>query len=192
MISTARRATSLLAVGSLLLGVGCSSQSSKSDNPTTSASATTRATAAASASSAPSSSASTASASASSPASATASTSATASASTSASPEAQAVVGSWTNSLCGKRTYERILTFTKEGKFDARDLVSPCPKDRKCVWSGIVDRKGTWALEGETLALKLTDGTERGPGETFPLEFAFRKGALVEPPSCEYTKRAAP
>ena len=45
-----------------------------------------------------------------------------------------------------------------------RDLVSPCPLDVVCVWSGIVISQGTFVLDGTSLALTWTSPGD-GPAE---------------------------
>jgi hypothetical protein len=73
---------------------------------------------------------------------------------TTTTPETPAdVVGEWKSAPCGARKYERRITLAKDGSFTAQDLVSPCPKGVVCVWSGIIDTKGTWKQEGKKVLL---------------------------------------
>ncbi|HTJ81103.1 MAG TPA: hypothetical protein VL400_05245, partial [Polyangiaceae bacterium] len=94
---------------------------------------------------------------------------------------------------CGsKRTYAREITFADGGTWTARDLVSPCPKDAKCVWSGIVERKGTSKLEGTTVTLTAEAGTDRQAGAPFPTTMKLDGGVLSEPSDdggiCKYKR----
>ena len=78
------------------------------------------------------------------------------------------LVGEWKSPPCGARKYERRITLAKDGSFTAQDLVSPCPKGVACVWSGIVDTKGTWKQEGNTIRLT-SSSQSTGPGmSSFP------------------------
>jgi hypothetical protein len=63
------------------------------------------------------------------------------------------VVGRWISPSCGGRTYARKIEFTADGKFDAQDLVSPCPPKVTCIWSGIVGSNGTYAVASGMIRL---------------------------------------
>lgn len=88
-------------------------------------------------------------------------------------PAADGWIGSWASASCGPRAYRREVTFAADGTVKGRDLVSPCPKGAACVWSGIVDWKGTYtAAEGKlALAVKI-DGGPRGQ-LTLPTELGW-------------------
>ncbi len=58
----------------------------------------------------------------------------------------------WTSPACEGRAYERQIQF-EGNRFAAKDLVSPCPPDVACVWSGIIDREGEWSLDRKQLRL---------------------------------------
>ncbi len=77
------------------------------------------------------------------------------------------VVGGWSSPSCGDRKYTRTIRFDDKGGFAAQDLVSPCPPDAKCIWSGIVDRKGSYVAAGKQLKLTITNAP-KGPGAAFP------------------------
>jgi hypothetical protein len=62
------------------------------------------------------------------------------------------VPSSWTSMACEGRAYERQIRFT-DGRFAARDLVAPCPPATLCVWSGILDRAGTWTCDRRQVRL---------------------------------------
>lgn len=53
--------------------------------------------------------------------------------------------GSWISSNCGERAWSRVIVFDTQGRFAGQDLVSPCPKGATCIWSGVVERAGSWA-----------------------------------------------
>ena len=75
----------------------------------------------------------------------------------------------WASPACEGRSYERHISF-EEGRFRASDLVSPCPPGVPCVWSGIIDRAGSWALEGQQLRLiPDTDAATPAQAGKFPL-----------------------
>jgi len=114
-------------------------------------------------------------------------------AATSAPPAGDGLAGAWTSPSCSKRTYPREITFDSNGIWSARDLVSPCPPNAKCVWSGIVDRSGKSKLEGTKVLLIPNEGSERSQaGSPFPTEMSFDAGVLSEPSddggSCHYKR----
>ncbi|MCK6570521.1 hypothetical protein L6V77_05335, partial [Myxococcota bacterium] len=37
-----------------------------------------------------------------------------------------------------------MLTLSADGTWQGQDRVSPCPPDATCMWSGIVEHRGTW------------------------------------------------
>jgi hypothetical protein len=49
----------------------------------------------------------------------------------------------------------------------AEDLVSPCPPNVACVWSGIVNRRGTYARAGDAITLTVS-GTPPPQGQPLP------------------------
>jgi len=63
------------------------------------------------------------------------------------------VAGRWAGPPCEYRDYYRQLELQTDGTFRATDLVSPCPADARCIWSGIVIRSGTWRLHGRRIDL---------------------------------------
>lgn len=109
------------------------------------------------------------------------------------------LLGIWTSPSCGARTYARTLQFDRGSAFEAQDLVSPCPPKVQCIWSGIVGNKGTYAVEGSTIRLTVTQPgantkaqplpTTLGvdPTTSAPVEMAgatkcvYAKGAPVPP-----------
>jgi hypothetical protein len=103
------------------------------------------------------------------------------------------LLGSWKSSACPPRKYERQLTFAKDGTFSAADLVSPCPPKVTCVWSGIIQRKGTFKRSGNTVSLAVSDASTGPGGQPFPTSLSIdAKGALVETGEggkpCHYTR----
>ena len=64
-------------------------------------------------------------------------------------------MGSWESASCGARSYKRETTFAADNTVEGRDLVSPCPKGATCVWSGIVEWKGTYTNNGNKLGLSV-------------------------------------
>ena len=103
--------------------------------------------------------------------------------------DASAPVGDWVSASCGQRTYAREISLAKDGSFVARDLVSPCPPGKMCVWSGIVDRSGKWAMKESTVILTIEKGADSKQGQPFPAQIPFTNGALVEDGGCTYQKK---
>lgn len=102
------------------------------------------------------------------------------------------LTGTWQSPGCGARKYARELTLGADGTFNARDLVSPCPKDASCVWSGIVERKGTYASGAGRLTLSVSDAGKPA-GEPLPGRLLYHApdATLIEDPdhtNCVYTK----
>ncbi len=99
--------------------------------------------------------------------------------------------GTYESPHCGDRKYLREVTFDATN-FTATDLVSPCPANVDCVWSGIVNRKGTYAVAGSRLELTMESETT-GPGVlAFPKFFMLSENAIVETSdagSCVYSKK---
>ena len=98
--------------------------------------------------------------------------------------------GTWESPSCGSRTYPRRITFAEAASFIAEDLVSPCPKGTTCVWSGIINRQGTYRVEKDTVTLTVAK-TSTGPAKVeFPTSLTLDASrAPVEAGSCVY-KRA--
>lgn len=69
---------------------------------------------------------------------------------------------SWSSPACEGRAYERRFRFS-EGRFEAKDLVAPCPPGTLCVWSGILDRAGTWTYERREIRLVPEPDPRGGP-----------------------------
>ncbi len=62
------------------------------------------------------------------------------------------VVGDWHTIDCGVE-YPVELSLADDGSFELKDLVSPCPPNARCMWSGVVLRSGTWSAQGPTVTL---------------------------------------
>jgi hypothetical protein len=67
--------------------------------------------------------------------------------------ERTALLGTWRSEACGERGYAREMVFIEGGSYVGFDLISPCPPDVACVWSGIVTFRGAWTVAGETVTL---------------------------------------
>lgn len=72
-------------------------------------------------------------------------------------------VGTWHTLDCGA-DYARELIVGEDGTFTHLDLVSPCPPNARCMWSGVVTRQGTWTVQGPTLTLT-AGGEPEGLGD---------------------------
>ena len=55
--------------------------------------------------------------------------------------------GTYRSASCGTRKYPRVVHLSAPNKVQMDDLVSPCPPGARCMWSGIVVRTGTYAVE---------------------------------------------
>lgn len=105
------------------------------------------------------------------------------------------VAGTWSSASCGARTYAREMVLLDGGTYVRVDLVSPCPPGAKCVWSGILSYRGSWAFDGTAIALS---GEEQvgatGGGDSFgpgPRKLVYQADPLMlaEPLAsarCEY------
>ena len=106
-------------------------------------------------------------------------------------PSRFATPSAWHSAACEGRAYERQITFT-DGHWAAVDLVSPCPPDVVCVWSGIIDRTGTWTLDRKQLRLTVDDNAAEEPqASKFPMPehlWLGADGTLTEDEgNCPYT-----
>jgi hypothetical protein len=122
-------------------------------------------------------------------------TTTTAPATTTAGSPGSSLVGTWASPSCGERTYVRQIDFADGGTFSAADLVSPCPPKVVCVWSGIVNRKGTYAVAAGKIALTV-DGSAGPQGKPLPASLGLdpATGAPFETDSsgktCLYERQA--
>ena len=89
-------------------------------------------------------------------------------------------LGRFHSAACGSRNYARELEFRQDGTFTAKDLMSPCPLGASCVWSGIMERSGTFVVRDATLTLTVTKGGELGGAQPLPLTLTLERGNLVE------------
>jgi hypothetical protein len=122
-----------------------------------------------------------------------ASTATTASASASAKPNEprSSLLGSWVSASCGERKYERQLSFEAGNRFASLELVSPCPPGARCVWSGIVQRLGTYEQKGTRVGL-VVDAPVDEHGQPLPEAVEFDGRVVERAPdgsACEYAYR---
>jgi len=108
---------------------------------------------------------------------------------------ATGIVGAWQSPSCGKRKYPRTIQFDAEGTFLGRDLVSPCPKNAACVWSGIVNTNGKFAVQADKINLTIAQPDARpGVAEPFPTTLVIDRATLApvetsqEGARCVYTR----
>lgn len=107
-------------------------------------------------------------------------------------PAAGSLAGTWESASCGSRAYSRRITFSEPASFTAEDLVSPCPKGTTCVWSGIINRSGSYKTQKDIVTLTVSK-TGNGPAKTqFPASLTLDAAhGLVEAGSdgkpCAYT-----
>lgn len=105
--------------------------------------------------------------------------------------------GRYRSEPCGARKYVREVVIGSEQQVTVEDRVSPCPKGTACVWSGIVVRKGTYAVDkpesmGKPFQLRLTLGKPSSDAGVAPpghFEWYASRGDLAEPgDTCHYQK----
>ena len=99
---------------------------------------------------------------------------------------------SWTSAACEGRDWERRIAFS-EGRFEAQDLVAPCPPGKLCVWSGILTRVGSWTLDRRQVRLTETPAGNPAPqAGQFPFPdhlWLAEDGALTEDEGrCPYSR----
>lgn len=103
-------------------------------------------------------------------------------------PDAATLIrGDFVSSACEGRDYVRELTLA-DGRFEARDLVSPCPEGSTCVWSGIVTRKGDAMLDSGKIVL-VDDKAPDTRAAALPASLAITATGLAAPDTdCVYAK----
>jgi hypothetical protein len=95
--------------------------------------------------------------------------------------------GDWTSTGCEGRSYARNLYIASDHSYAGIDLVSPCPPNAKCMWSGLVAYTGIWKQEGNKVLLREI-GAPKEAGMAHPTEIqATTKGELIEN-GCTYTR----
>lgn len=103
--------------------------------------------------------------------------------------------GGWVSTSCGARKYTRNLLFDGKGHFKATDLVSPCPPNAKCIWSGIVERSGTYVAEPTRVTLTVDPSQAPAKaGAELPTTLALSPGPTEQLPdgtSCKYERAAS-
>lgn len=106
-------------------------------------------------------------------------------------------LGTYTSKPCTGRKYDRVARIGKGNTIELDDRVAPCPKGAACVWSGVVSRKGTYAVEkpaetGKPFKLVLTFDKPAARGAVAApahLEWYESRGMLTEPgDTCPYGK----
>jgi hypothetical protein len=80
------------------------------------------------------------------------------------------LIGTWSSPSCGDRRYERAIQFDISDNFHAQDLVSPCPPDVACIWSGIVYTEGRYLVAGEKVRLVIDSTNPGSIAKAFPEE----------------------
>jgi len=91
-------------------------------------------------------------------------------------------VGTWVGGRCSDRDYRREIRFDADYSFSAIDWVAPCPRGKACIWSGIVNRSGTWELYREhDISLEPTSReTRQGKPLATNLHYDVHSGTLHE------------
>ena len=101
-------------------------------------------------------------------------------------------VAVWTSPECGERSYERRITLNPDFTFVGEDLVSPCPPDTECAWSGVVTWTGRWAITGPALSLTEESAVNGEMGMARPSELKHSRGAALTEQAgdltCAYTQ----
>jgi hypothetical protein len=113
-----------------------------------------------------------------------------------AAPQRFPSPSTWVSPACEGRSYERQLAFDGD-RFTARDLVAPCPPGTQCVWSGVIDRAGSWSLDRQQLRLLPDADAHPSPqASKFPLPqhlWLAADGTLTEDDgACPYVMAPTP
>jgi hypothetical protein len=105
-------------------------------------------------------------------------------------PKTAPFAGDWTGEACGERAYPQVLSFSDSGDFTAQDLISPCPKDATCIWSGVVTRKGSWSQQAMTITLTQTGETPESPkpAAALPTTLTLAHDILKSTNDCAYRR----
>ncbi len=75
----------------------------------------------------------------------------------------------YSSKACHARKYRRDIVLSAGGSFSAQDLISPCPPNARCVWSGIVNSKGRWSEDNTSVTLlRMGNEDPAGPLTDFP------------------------
>jgi len=98
------------------------------------------------------------------------------------------VTGSWTSSACGERAWTRTLAFDAQGRFTGQDLVSPCPEGATCIWSGVVERAGSWTSVQGRVQLVLDQPGSMPIAEPMAAWVEPRGEQLQDDLGCLYTR----
>lgn len=96
------------------------------------------------------------------------------------------VPSAWSSPTCGARSWERRLELQPGGALYVQDRVSPCPPRVVCVWSGVVERRGAWALQDGELALDL-EPVANTLVEPSPRHLRLDGAQLLDDLGCAYT-----
>ena len=89
-------------------------------------------------------------------------------------------VGNWESPHCGNRAHKRQLHLRKDHRFEGRDHLSPCPPEKKCIWSGIVHFEGSWSRHGDTIELVVSSKNPAGHDGMFIDRIIWNKSRPVE------------
>ncbi|MCB9796165.1 MAG: hypothetical protein H6741_26000 [Alphaproteobacteria bacterium] len=95
--------------------------------------------------------------------------------------EVVGVTGAYSSASCHDRAYERRITLNENFTYSGQDLVSPCPPDVTCIWSGIVNFSGTWAQEAGDILLTEADAPNGDKAMARPKRLTWTDGLLTEP-----------
>jgi hypothetical protein len=107
-----------------------------------------------------------------------------------APPPAQNPVGTWTSAPCGERTWARTIVFEEGGAYHGTDPVSPCPPGARCIWSGVIEFRGTWAQAEGRVVLTEAPSPPVGPAAaiTRPPSLSWRGASLADEAGCVYDR----
>lgn len=86
----------------------------------------------------------------------------------------------WASPSCGARAYERRIFLHPDFSYTTEERVAPCPPDVTCVWSGVLNTRGTWAEAGDILTFTETEGGPQGEPRPTTLRWTADRAGLVE------------
>lgn len=102
-------------------------------------------------------------------------------------------IGRWESGPCGDRQFGREWEIRGDGGWSGQDLVSPCPPGTTCIWSGIVERDGSWAALDDTrivLTQKSQQPRQAPVDLAPPTELTLRNDGMVDELGCTWTRGA--
>jgi hypothetical protein len=96
-----------------------------------------------------------------------------------------ATSGWFRDAACGDRAFPREIGL-QGGTYVGRDLVSPCPMGATCMWSGIVEFKGTLTRDGDSLVLEETSAAPQVGPSPRPKRLTPKSSGWADENGCSF------